>query len=476
MPDKLTSLFRPGSVALVGASDSPLKISHSCVESLTEGGFAGRIYPVNPNSSEVRGLAVYPSVEDIPYELDMAVIVVPANLVPAALEGCAHKGIGGAVIITAGFKEMGTESGTRLQNDLVGIADRTGIRFLGPNTVGLVSPYVGLNATFMPSFKDVSRGAVAVVCQSGGVCAFLLHTAINEHLGVSLALSLGNRANLDFGDIIEYLDADPQTRAIALHLEGVDNPLGLMELAGNVARRKPIVLYKPEGSLLDEAVYSHTGALAGSYEVFRAAFAQAGIVFAQDTCELLDVAKAMAFHTPPRGNRVAILSLQAGPGIIASSKCQRHGLLLADFSPGVRERLTEMAQTPSFSRNPIDLAGGFGQSADGRRKWRDVLRLVLEDERVDAVVLSTVHHTLDLPFVESVVSLARDEGLAKPLMMCRDSPLGIGRGEIDKLEENGIPVYPSVERAVRALAGLVRYGHLLSGWRVSLVPPSCSDT
>jgi acetyl-CoA synthetase (ADP-forming) len=463
MPDKLTSLFRPRSVAVIGASDSPLKISYSCIESLADGGFAGRILPVNPKASEVQGLTAYRSIEDIPYEVDMAVVVVPANLVPTALEECARKGIGAAVIITAGFKEMGTESGIRLQNDLVDIADRTGIRFLGPNTVGLVSPYVGLNATFMPSFKDVSRGAVAVVCQSGGVCAFLLHKAINENLGISLALSLGNRANLDFSDIIEYLDADPQTRAIALHVEGVGDPLHLMELAGKVARRKPIVVYRPQGSLLDKAAYSHTGALAGSYQVFRAASEQAGMVFAEDTAELLDVAKAMAFHAPPRGNRVAILSLQAGPGIVAGSEAQRREMVLAEFSPPLSNKLKELAETPSFSQNPIDLAGLFGQSADGRRKWPDFLRLVLEDDGVDAVILSTVYHTLDLPFVESVISLVHDGGLAKPLIMCRDSPLGAGRAVLAKIEENGIPVYPSVERAVRALAGLVRYGRLVDG-------------
>jgi acyl-CoA synthetase (NDP forming) len=463
MPDNLVSLFRPRSVAVIGASDSPLKISYSCVESLADGGFAGRIFPVNPKASEVRGLTAYRSIEDIPYEVDMAVIVVPANLVPAALEECARKGIGAAVIITAGFKEMGTESGIRLQNELVDIADRTGIRFLGPNTVGLVSPYVGLNATFMPSFKDVSRGAVAVVCQSGGVCAFLLHKAVNENLGISAALSLGNRANLDFSDIIEYLDADPRTRAIALHVEGVGNPPGLVELAGRVARRKPIVVYKPEGSLLDKAAWSHTGALAGSYQVFRAAFEQAGLVFAEDTAELLDVAKAMSFHAPPKGNRVAILSLQAGPGIVAGSEAQRRGMVLAEFSPPLRKKLKELAETPFFSENPIDLAGLFGQSANGRQKWPDFLRLVLEDAGVDAVILNTVYHTLDLPFVESVISLVRDGGLAKPLIMCRDSPLQAGRAVLAKIEENGIPVYPSVERAVRALAGLVRYGRFADG-------------
>jgi acyl-CoA synthetase (NDP forming) len=462
MADKFTSLFHPHSVAVVGASDSPLKISYCCVESLTRGGFAGPIYPVNPSISEVLGLAVYPSVEVIPYEVDMAVIVVPADVVSSVLEECAHKGIGAVVIITAGFKELGTESGARLQNDLVAIADRAGIKVLGPNTLGLVSPHVGLNATFMPSLNDVSCGSVAIVCQSGGVCAFLLHSAINDNLGVSLAVSLGNRANVDFGDIIGYLDAHPQTRAIALHVEGVDNPLGLMEVAGNVARRKPIVAYKPEGSLLNEAAYSHTGSLAGSYQVYRAAFAQAGVVSVEDTCELLDVAKAMAFQPPPKGSRVAILSLQAGPGIVASSTCQRYGLPLADFSPRVRKRLAKLAQTPFFSRNPIDLAGGFGQSVDSHQKWQEILRLVLDDECVDAVVLSTVYHSLDVPFIEWIASLPRDRGLAKPLILCRDSPLGIGREEIAKLEENGIPVYPSVERAVRALAGLVRYGYLVS--------------
>jgi len=471
MPKKLTSLIRPSSVAVVGASDSPAKISYSCVESLTESGFGGPIYPVSPSTSEVRGLAAYPSIEDIPYHVDMAVIAVPAKTVPVVLEGCARKGVGGAVIITAGFKETGTSSGIGLQNDLIRIAESTGIRFLGPNMVGLVSPYVALNATFMPSFKDVSSGAVASVCQSGGVCSFLLHTAINEHLGISLALSLGNRANLDFRDAIEYLDTDPQTRAIALHIEGVDRPQEFVEVARRIARRKPIVVYRPEGFLLDEAAYSHTGALAGSYQVFRTAFEHGGMVFADDTCELLDVVKAMTFYAPPRGNRVAILSLQAGPGIIASSKCQRHGLLLADLSPGLRQRLTELAQAPSFSRNPIDLAGAFGQSADGRRKWTDILQSVIADETVDAVILSTVYHTLDLPFVESVLSLVRDQAIAKPLIMCRDSPLGVGHGEIARLQENGIPVYPSVERAVRALAGLVRYGHLLGGHQSPLVPP-----
>jgi len=456
-------LFEPHSIAVIGASDSPTKISYCCVESLVEGGFGGRIYPVNPRSSEILGLKGYSSVEDIPDEVDMAVIVVAADMVSFVLEECARKGIKGAVIITAGFKELGTELGTKLQEEIVALANRAEIKIIGPNTIGVVNPYASLNATFLPSFKDVRRGNVAVVTQSGGVCSFMLHSAINEDVGVSLATSLGNRANVNFADVLEYLGDHPQTRAIALHIEGVDDPRRLMETARRVVRKKPIAVYKPEGSLLDQAAYSHTGSLAGKHEAYGAALSQAGIVSTQDTTELMDVAKALASQPPPRGSRVAILSLQAGPGIIAASACQRYGLTLANFSPQAKKRLKELAITSSFSENPIDMAGAFTQSGTNHQIWQEIVELALADEGVDAVVLSALYHRLDLPFIERIAGLAQGKGLAKPLVVCRDSPLGIAHPEIARLEENRIPVYPSPHRAVKALAGMVRYGQVIAG-------------
>lgn len=456
----LAPFFEPRSVAVIGASDSPTKISYCCVESLVEGGFGGRIYPVNPRTSEILGLQVYRSVVDIPDEVDLAVIVVAADTVPSVLDKCARKAIRAAVIITAGFRELGTEWGARLQDEITAISNQAGINIIGPNTIGTVNPQANLNATFLPSFKDLRPGSVAIIAQSGGVCSFLLHSAINEHLGISLATSLGNRANVDFADVIEYLGDHQQTRAIALHIEGVDDPHRLMETARRVGCQKPIIACKPGGPILDKAAYSHTGSLAGKNETYDAAFSQAGVVSVEDTTELMDVAKALAFQPAPRGNRVAVLSLQAGPGMIAASACLECGLTLADLSPRAKMRLQELAITPSFSDNPIDMAGAFTQSGSNHQKWQEIVELALGDEGVDAVVLSAVYHRLDIPFIERVARLAQVEGLTKPLVVCRDSPLAIARPGISRLEENSIPVYPSPVRAVKALAGMVRYGQL----------------
>jgi acyl-CoA synthetase (NDP forming) len=458
MVKDLTPLFRPRSVAVIGASSSPSKISHCCLESLLEGGFGHRIYPVSPRASEILGLTVYPSLAGVPHDVDMAVVAVAADLVPTVLEDCARKNIRAAVIITSGFKELGTEWGAKLQNDIVAIANGAGINIIGPNTMGVVSPHQHLNATFLPSFKHVAPGNIALITQSGGVCSFLLHSAINENVGISLAASLGNRANVDFAHVVEYLGDHPQTHAIALHIEGVDNPRLLADSAKRLVGKKPVVAYKPWGPTPEKAAFSHTGSVAGRHEAYEAAFSQAGMVAVQDTTELMDVAKALAFQPPARGNRVAVLSLQAGPGMIAASACHRCGLALADPSRGVKNSLAGLAVTPSFSYNPIDLAGAFTQSGTDHSVWLGILELALGDECVDAVLLSALYHRLDRPFIESVADLARDRGLRKPLVVCRDSPLGAARPEIAMLEENGIPVYPTPDRAVRAIAGLARYG------------------
>lgn len=457
MTEGLGSLFHPHSIAVIGASASPQKMGYCCVESLVGGRFGGRIYPVNPRSPEILGLKAYPSLDAIPDQVDMAITVVVAGMVPSVLKECAHKGVKGVVIITAGFKELGTVSGARLQDEVIAIANKAEIKILGPNTMGVLNPHAHLNATFLSSFKDVRQGNIAIICQSGGVCSFLLHSAINENLGVSLAMSLGNRGNVDFADVVEYLGDHAQTETIALHIEGIDNPVRLLEAAKKVVGAKPIVAYKPGGDLLNQAAYSHTGSLAGKHEVYRAAFSQAGIVSVEDSTELMDVAKVLAFQRPPKGNKVAVLSLQAGPGMIATYACQRYGLALASYSPQSRKRLKELARAASFSENPIDMAGAFTESGSNHQIWQEIVELALRDEGVDAIIVSTLYHRLDVPFLEWIASLARGRQLAKPLVVCRDSPLGSARPEITALEENRIPVYPAPERAVKALAGLVRY-------------------
>ena len=456
MKDNLDPLFNPRSVAVIGLSESPEKQSHYPIKSLMEGGFSGAIYPVHPRLSRIYGHKVYPSIEDIPDGTDLALIVMPAHLVPSTLEDCARKGIKGAVILAGGFKESGLEKGARLQEEIAVIADRAKIRIIGPNSVGILNTHAGLNTTFEPSLNDVCKGNIAIVSQSGGVCAFLLHAMIDQDLGVSLTMSLGNRANLDFPEVIEYLGEHKQTKVIALYIEGLDNPRRFIEAARKVAGKKPIVAYTACDQSLSQAACSHTGALAGNPEVYNTALTQAGIIQVDDLTELIDTAKALAFQPPPLGNRVAILSPQAGPGIVAANACCRCGLALARFSKEGRKILEELAGTSSFSENPFDL--GAPLIRDTTLAFHKALEILLNEEGVDALILSSVYHPLFVPFIDSLISLVEEKALPKPVVSFGTSPKGVADGQIARLEKNNIPVYPFPERAAKALAGLVRYG------------------
>ncbi|MFC1923991.1 acetate--CoA ligase family protein [Chloroflexota bacterium] len=454
--ENLDPLFNPRSVAVIGATESPARVGYYPLKNLIDFGFTGEIYPVNPRLSRIFGLKAYPSLEAIPGEVDMAVIVVMADSVPSVLKDCARKGVKGVVIPSTGFKELGMESGEKLQDEIVAIANKAEINIIGPNTMGLLNSYANLNATLEPSFKDVIKGDIAVICQSGGVCAFLLSSMINENLGVSLAMGLGNRGNLDFADIIEYLGQHQQTRAIALYIEGLDDPHRFIEAARKVTAGKPIVAYKVAGEHLGQATYSHTASLAGRYEVYHSAFSRAGVILVDDLTGLMDVAKAMAFQSPPRGNRVAILSGQAGPGIVAADACHRHGLALAEFSARGKERLGDLVGTPSFSENPFDM--GAAPIKDTIHIFHEAFEVMLSEEGVDAIVVSCVYHPLNVPIIDSFINLLEPKAITKPVIAFGSSPDGINDGQIARLEKNRVPVYPLPDRAVKALVGLVKYG------------------
>ena len=459
--EEFERLFYPKTVAIIGASNSPLKLGYGFMEGLVEGGFAGEIYPVNPKLSEILGLKVYPSLSTIPISIDMAIVTVPGHLVPSVLRECAQRGVKGVILLAGGFKELNTESGIKLQEEIVTIANRAGIKIIGPNTLGLVSPYANLNASFVPTFKDVKKGNIAVICQSGGVCSFLVHSMINKKLGVSLAMSLGNRGNVEFADLVEYLAEHSQTRVIALYIEGVDDPLRLIQVAKRVVNKKPIVAYKVGGEVLSRATLSHTGSLAGKYEVYSAAFSQAGIIPANDCEELIDVAKALSLQPPSRGNRVAVLSPQAGPGIIAAYACQSCGLTLAGFSPQARKRLKKLVGPMFFCDNPVDITMvGFEP-----QKTQDILDVVWNEGCVDVILISCCYsQTHSVPIIEMVLKFFKDrgnKGATKPVVICHESPNGAADREIARLEENSIPVYPLPERAARAAAGLVKYGSVV---------------
>jgi acyl-CoA synthetase (NDP forming) len=452
----LDRIFYPRSVAVVGASANPEKMGFMCVGNLLEGGYQGRVYPVNPGIKELFGLEVYPSLAAIPGEVDLAMVVVPAGPTLAAVEECAAKGVKGAILISGGFGEVGTGTGADLQAKLKDIADKGGIKIIGPNTLGLVNPRARLTASFQYTLSLSRPGNVAVAAQSGGTTIYIVHALTNHNVGISKAIGLGNRCNLDFDELVSYFGQDKDTEVIVLYVEGLDEPERLIEAAGKVTKNKPIVVYKGgRGEEISRATFAHTGALAGDYAFYEKAFREAGMIAVDSITEVVDTAKALAFQPPAGGNRVAILSVQAGPAIIMADGCRQQGLKLAQFSAATRSKLKKLASPLNAIDNPVDLAW----KSDDFDSCREMLKAVLDDDGVDAIIVAAVFYSTNMELMRAVVDIAGEA--KKPVTVCLDSPRGAASAEINALEAAGVPTFPLPERAVSGLAGLVRYGEII---------------
>jgi len=454
--EQLNHFFYPRTIAVVGASSNPEKAGFMCLENLLEIGFGGRVYPVNPGLSEAFGMKVYPSVGDIPGEIDLAIVIIPAQFAMPVIEECVVKGIKGVILITAGFREVGTEIGSELQDKIRDVASRSGMRIIGPNTLGLINPGINLNATFQSTLNLSKVGNVAVVAQSGGMLIHITHTLTDLNIGISKAVGLGNRCDLDFDEVVTYLAQDEETRVIILYMEGIEQPRELMKVARQVVKKKPILAYKG-GKIggIGRATFSHTGALAGEYQFYKAAFVQAGMIEVDDSTELIDITKALIFQPPSSGDRVAILSVQAGPGIVIADRCHRLGLRLAELSPATKQRLRQLASPLNPVDNPVDIAW----RTNDFDACREMFKVVLEDAGVDGMIVTAVSFPPGMEVMRAVIDVAgyRD----KPITVCLDSPLGVSYASLHALEESGVPVYPLPEKAATGLAGLVRYGRIL---------------
>lgn len=456
LAESLDRLFYPQSIAIVGASAAPEKVGSVCLSNLLEAGFKGRVYPVNPGLSEVVGVKAYPTIRAIPDEIDLALIAIPAPLTVDTVEECAVKGVKVAIVISGGFKELGTEGGLHLQAKLRGIANQSGMRIVGPNTVGVANPAANLVASFQSSFGLARAGSVAVVSQSGGMSAYIVHALTIDNSGISKVIGLGNRCNLDFEDLISYLSVDKDTRVIALYIEGLEHPRHLMAAARQAVKSKPIVVLKGGRSELSrQATFSHTGALAGRYEIYRAALHQSGMITVDSVAELVDTVKALTFYPPRVGNRVAVLSVQAGPGIVIADRCREQGLKLAEFSPATGKRLRQLISPMNSVDNPLDISWKFTEFDASR----EILNAVLADDGVDAVIIASVFYDTHMELIRAAIDVTKSPH--KPIVVCLDSPGGLAAAQIDSLETNGIPTYPLPERAVTGVAGLVRYGEIM---------------
>lgn len=451
--EQLNSIFYPRSIAIIGATDNPKKVSYFCVRSVLEAGFKGKIYPVNPELSEILGLKTYPSLSAIPGEVDLMIISIPAqHTLPVIEEGIA-RGVKGMVMFTSGFSELGTREGLELQEKIKNMADAAGIKIIGPNSLGVINPRVNLNATFGLEMSLARPGHAAVATQSGGISTYIANILTANGTGISKLVSMGNRCNLSYDEILEYYAQDDDTRVIVLHVEGLDRARQFLEVARRVAKQKPVVAYKVGRSeKLNQPSLSHTGTLAGNYAVYKGAFAQAGIISVNSLSELADVTKALAYQPIPSGNRVAIVSAPAGLGIILADKCYESGLELAQLSPATEQRLRQVISPLNPVENPVDVAW----VCRDRQASREVLQAVVEDNGVDMVVVGLIYPTMQIGLTEATGDVFQH--CAKPVAVTSLSlPNDGNQTEIEKLEKAGIPVYTLPENTITGLAGLARY-------------------
>lgn len=373
-------LFRPGSLAVIGASAHAGKVGNVVLANILDAGYPGKLYPVNPGADKIAGLTCYPDISAVPGKVDLAIIIVPARFVPEVISQCAGKGIKGCIVISAGFREVGVE-GRRLENDLVSRARRGGMRVLGPNCLGVMNTGLPLNATFSRMMSP--KGSIGVISQSGAVCTSLLDWAAEKSIGFSKMISLGNSADLSESDLVKALAEDEETKVIAAYLEGVSNGKKFMSELRKATRKKPVIIFKSgTTSAGAKAASSHTGALAGSDSAYNAVCRQAEAFRAGTMEELVELASALATQEVPKGPRTAILTNAGGPGIIAADACEREGLMLASFEErtisGLRKRLPE----ESNIYNPVDVLG----DADAER-YSEAAALLLRDKNIDSLLV-----------------------------------------------------------------------------------------
>jgi acetyl-CoA synthetase (ADP-forming) len=459
--NNLSRLFFPNTVAVIGASENPGKLGFHVMQSLTTGKFAGTIVPINPGSGTVMGIPAHPSVTAFEGAIDLAIVVLPAKLVPGIFEECIEKGIKAIVLITAGFKEIDDPTGADLQKAVARRATDAGIPVIGPNTFGMVNLHHNLNASFTPQFSWVRKGDISLVSQSGGMSHLLAFLAIREDVGMSKIVGLGNRLNVDFAEMVAYLMDDKDTRVIILYLEGLDDPRRLVAAAAKNRGRKPIIAYKTGNAETgDRASLSHTGSMAGKHEIYEGALKQSGVLCIDNTETLLDTARAMSLCPLPKGDRVAILSGQAGPGMAASDVCEAQGLKITTFGRHTQEVINELLPPLALRTNPVDMGPAWYNAS----AIAGIVQAVMNDEEVDNLLLLMMFASANKDAVAGISDLLLEWKQRKPIIACLISPPGIWDEQVVALEkEKALVNFPTPERAARVLANLWQSRNLMDG-------------
>jgi acetate---CoA ligase (ADP-forming) len=444
----LNGLLRPKSIAVVGASDTEGKIGYTVVKNLLESGYEGAIYPINPKGGKIQGLEAYPSVSDVPGDIDAAAIVVPAKIVPEVTRECGQKGIKGLIVIASGFSEVGRED---LEMQVVEIAHEHGMRVLGPNIVGILSNSDKCNASFAPFLP--LPGKAALVSQSGALLIAMDASTYTRRVGFDKMISIGNMSDVNFADMVEWLDHDENTDCISLYVEGLKDGRRFMENARGV--RKPIIALKSGTSAHGAAAAaSHTGSLAGSGKIYDAAFDQAGVVMASDLNNLFDRTLALSLQPPMPGDNLLIITNGGGVGVLATDSAERYGVPLHFAPEEVQQELKKHMPDFGSAKNPVDLTG-----MAGRDWYQDSTQYAFAHQWVDGLVVLYCETAMTDP-----MDIAQGIKEAIDASGVKDKPVSVSfvGGERSEeamrwLVENGIPAYNEPDTAVNVMAALREY-------------------
>ena len=462
----LDCIFHPRSVAVIGASEREGSVGRTLLWNLIRSPFGGTVFPVNPQRHSILGIKSYPDIAHVPEVVDLVVIATPAATVPQVIRECVAAGVKGAIIVSAGFKEIG-EAGAALEQEILTEARRGGMRIIGPNCLGLMNPLVGLNATFAGAIARA--GNVAFISQSGALCTSILDWSLGENVGFSAFVSIGSMLDVGWGDLIEYLGDDPHTQSIVLYMESIGDAHAFLSAAREVAMDKPIIVLKVgHTEAAAKAAASHTGALTGSDEVLNAAFRRCGVLRVHTISDLFDMAEILAKQPRPKGNRLSIVTNAGGPGAIATDALISGGGALSELAPETLTELDRILPAQWSHHNPIDILGDA--SCD---RYAQTLEVVANDPNSDGLLVILTPQAMTDP-THTAEKLKAYSQLGKPILSSWMGGNEVAAGT-QILNQANIPTFPYPDTAVRLFNYMWRYSYNLRGIYETPSLPADSD-
>jgi len=448
-PRSLQPIFSPKTVAVVGATEKTGSVGRTVLWNLISSPFGGTVFPVNPKRDNILGIKAYPGIKDIPDPIDLAVIVTPAQSVPDIITECVESGVKGAIVISAGFKEIGQE-GVKLEELILQEAHRGKMRVIGPNCLGVMNPLTGLNATFATAAAQ--PGNVAFISQSGALCTSVLDWSFKEHVGFSAFVSIGSMLDVGWGDLIYHLGDDPHTNSIVIYMETIGDARAFMSAAREVALAKPIIVIKPgrtEGAA--RAAASHTGSLTGSDEVLEAAFRRCGVLRVTNIGDIFAMAEVLSKQPRPKGPNLTILTNAGGPGVLATDALITSGGKLAEVSSEAMQKLNEILPPQWSHNNPIDILGDASPE-----RYAQALEVAAQDDNSDGLLVILTPQAMTDPTATAEALKNHAKSYDKPILASWSGGKDIAAGE-SILNKAGIPTYMYPDHAAEAFTYMWKY-------------------